>query len=74
MKDVLSPRDAAAAAAEARNRPAEVDPSAERRRRDELIGRIQALWRQRRGEDAPLGLGMKGTKELTALYHDLKGS
>lgn len=65
----LAPGAAAAAAAEARAAAAAAKngPSDERRRRDELVGRLRALY-DTRGEAAPIGLATMSAADLSELY------
>ena len=69
----ISPGAAAAAAAEARATKSSSAPgvSAERRRRDELIGRMQELYR-RRGQEPPMGLPTMTLKRLEELHASMR--
>lgn len=65
----LSAREAAALAAQARADAQK--PEADKRRKDELIGKISAAY-ARRGEVVPIGLPMLPLERLVALWQDLR--
>ena len=67
--DGRSPGAAAAAAADARASASASAPgvSSERRRRDELIGRLQELYR-RKGSQPPMGLPTMPLKRLEEIF------
>lgn len=68
----LTPKAAAAAAAEARAKAAQLNgPAAEKRRKDELVGRLTELYR-RRNQDPPFGLGAFSIIKLEQLYAQMK--
>lgn len=71
--DSMSPRAAAAAAAEARATKGLAGISAEGRRKQELVGRLQELY-ARRGQDAPFGLPSFSLQRLEQLHAQMKAS
>lgn len=63
LKEALSPNEAAAQAAKARQLKTDSASGNEESRKQEVLGRIEALYAQR-NESRPVGLGMKSYKEL----------
>jgi len=75
VQRALRPGEAAAAAAAARAAAGGAKTVAldERRRKDELVGRLQHLY-ELRGRAVPLGLPSMGLKQLEALYAGMRGA